>query len=547
MNREPIFSQFGCARLQLDPLMPRYVALEALVEIANSYDQAADTWSSGVYATMLGQIEQGPPASNSLASRLDVVVNSPLREETNPTNKAFSRLAERCADDRNATNVAVSSWKDNVTSELRSPESELGQATAAAKLLPALQNKVDWLREKVRGDEAELEKMASDIREQGARIEKGVIEEAKAPKTTQSKWKTPRGKAVLFTVAGVLFVLVLTMIARVPFRPYPVLGILVSPLVGLYVYRRAQQTGDEEDELSNSAYNSLRPQLKQYAGIMSRCETRRRTLDLTTAIHQEIRSLSSLEMLDGFAEVRLAVANELKLVPNRTCFIGTAPDLAFLTGRTLARNLWNVQRNLWSTGRFESAIVEISSGSGLAGVLRTRSSADAAQILIEAALATIQPVSLSMALSNMVRAEYVGWDLLIGEMKSQMDLLIGLLPIASHVREMPEDACPTLVHIGLPEDLMELMVPIIERECPRISKDFFLTSECIEVVAETFNWLNSERQNHAFAERALNNRRNLAETEQWSSFECLKKVWMSAAAKRQSEQNESDSSLRLAS
>jgi hypothetical protein len=112
---------------------------------------------------------------------------------------------------------------------------------------------------------------------------------------------------------------------------------------------------------------------------------------------------------------------------------------------------------------------------------------------------------------------------------------------------MPEDACPTLVHIGLPEDLMELMVPIIERECPRISKDFFLTSEGIEVVAETFNWLNSERQNHAFAERALNNRRNLAEAEQWSSFECLRRVWMSVAEKRQSEQSESDSSLRLAS
>jgi hypothetical protein len=471
-----------------------------------------------------------------------------LREETNPTNKALSRLAERCADDRNATNLAVSSWKDSVTADLRTPETELGQAVAAAKLLPALQNKVDWSREKVRGDEAELEKMAFDIREQGARIEKGVIQEAKAPKTAQSKWKSPLGKAVLFTVAGVLFVLVLTMIFQAPFRPYPVFGILVSPLVGLYVYRRAQQTGYEEDDLSNSAYDSLRPQLKQYVGILSRCETRRRTLDLTTAIHQEIRSLSSLEMLDGFAEVRVALANELKLVTNRTCFIGTAPDLAILTGRTLARSLWNAQRSFWSPARFESAI-ETGSGSGFAGVLRKHSSADAAQILIEAALATIQPVSLSAALSNMLRAVpvAVGWDLLIGEMKSQMDLLIGLLPIASHVREMPEDACPTLVHIGLPEDLMELLAPVVEREFPRISKDFFLTSECIEVVTETFNWLNSERQNHAFAQRALNNRNALAKAEQWSSFECLKRAWMSAAEKRQPEQSESDSSLRLAS
>jgi hypothetical protein len=112
---------------------------------------------------------------------------------------------------------------------------------------------------------------------------------------------------------------------------------------------------------------------------------------------------------------------------------------------------------------------------------------------------------------------------------------------------MPEDACPTLVHIGLPEDLMELLAPIVEREFPRVSKDFFRTSECIEVVTETFNWLNSERQNHAFAQCALNNRKALAETEQWSSFECLKRVWMSAAERRQSEQGESDSSLRLAS
>lgn len=513
------FSTYAMSTLRLDPAMTRYIALDALGETLREVEARSASQAEEIIQRVRHHAMQGPSVRSDLESAVLAIASSALHDEHNPADQRFRAMRERAGEHLRAVESAIPGWASGVLHTLRQAKG-IAESIAVVRLHQHLTDREVELAAALQSQEQLVAASVAELYDRCGKIEYSYASNQSA-KAGKGFWSRAMGKFLLVALAFVCLAMLVMIGFGVPFLPYPALVILIGLLVAAVNRHRPEHLDDRALKKPISPYEKLRPQFQACARLFAEQEGLRRSLAITSNLSSLLNFQQSSELIDRFQAVMRALDKCADEIPQGT-FIGQAPDVALVSGRALARTLWVRERALWSFNAFEQNLASISGHPTLADVVSIRTPADTVSLMLQAATTCIQEPDLTGAITALLSETLEGQEQFIGELDVQFRLLTGMIQIEAHHAAMPKDACPTLIHVSMPTGLKHLLGSILTRAFPRLALTFIGGEpNGIVALAETFNWLNSERKNHELNAFALEQRRELATTEAWSSFAVL--------------------------
>jgi len=437
---------------------------------------------------------------------------------TDPMPTLTDAIRARLGDHRKHFEAAIPDWAATLHGRVQAAEghSELATVLAEEELRQDLAVRIPYLRQALEANEAATLATEKELRMRTERLEKTLIPASKSAATKAKFLDTRMGKLAMWAGMGVAAALLLVIFAKLPFLPVPTIVASIAVIVG--VFDPIVNQPDERPQTDASPFQPLRSQFVEYTNKVAETERVRRQLQLADGLLQELdRTQTGSALSSSFQAVQRTLDEWQNEIPALS-IVGNSADEALITGVDLVHKLWNTRTAIWSASAFEENLLRISGKSSLYGVVRDLPAEKAAGLLCKAAAVSLKPITLAEAIALLIAEVEGGKEQLLGEIRGNIELLTGLMPVAPNKLSANEAACPLLFHVCVPSELVAVIRPILQQALVRQNFEVYASGDSeVRIIFETFNWGNDERAGYSASALALSTYSRLASEERWSA------------------------------